>query len=88
MTSPVTVDAATGTVIFAVVSVLAVLAMVAVYLDASRRNVAHPLLLSVSIGFLFVFYALPGVAACIVYLLLREDLPTKSPPAAVDGNGS
>lgn len=74
MASPVTVDAATGVAIFAVVSTLAVIAMIGVYLDASRRDVKHAGLLSVVIGFLFLLYAFPGLAACFIYLLMRDEL--------------
>lgn len=74
MTSPVTVDPTTGVAIFVGVSILAVIAMVAIYIDASRRDVNHAGLLSVVIGFLFLLYALPGIAACVMYLLMRDEL--------------
>ena len=65
-----------GMEIFVVTTVLGVLAAVWVYRDASRHRVRHPILWAISIAFLFFFYALPGVAALIVYLLLRRDLST------------
>lgn len=74
---------ADGTLLFAAVSLAAVLAAAWVYRDGRRREVAHPAIWASAVGFLFLFYVVGGIVALIVYLALRDQLgpgqPTDDP---------
>ena len=63
-----------GTILFALVSLGAILTLWWVYHDASSRNINNPGIWAVGIAFLFMFYALPGIAALIIYVMLRTTL--------------
>ena len=63
-----------GTALFSMISLMAILSMVWVYRDASGRGIKNAGIWAVSIGFLFIFYAAPGIAALVIYLLLRSTL--------------
>lgn len=60
-----------GTELFVLVTTIGVLAAVGVYVDARRQEVGNAALWAASVGFLFLFYALPGFAALIVYFAIR-----------------
>ena len=67
-------DPAAGTGLFVVVTIAGLLAAAWVYRDASRRGISNPGIWAVAIGFLFLLYALPGLAALVVYVMIRSTL--------------
>lgn len=60
-----------GTELFVLVTTIGILAAVGVYVDGRRHGVSNAALWAASVGFLFLFYALPGFAALIVYFAIR-----------------
>lgn len=74
-----------GTVLFSIISLMAILSMVWVYRDASRRGIKNAGIWAISIGFLFIFYAAPGIAALVIYLLLRSTLEEEATDTAIAG---
>lgn len=61
----------TGPQLFAIVTIAGIIAAVGVYVDARRRQVRNPGVWAAAVGFLFLLYAVPGIAALIVYLGVR-----------------
>lgn len=68
-----------GVELFAIVTVAGILAAAGVYIDGRRRGLENPAIWAATVGFLFLLYAVPGVAALVVYLLLRGEDPDRSP---------
>ncbi len=67
-----------GIEVFAIVTVAGILAAVGVYLDGRRRGLENPAIWAGTVGFLFLLYAVPGLAALVIYLLLRRENPDRS----------
>lgn len=74
MIQPALLDAMVGTELFVVVSVCGILTAAWIYRDAKRRGSDQAVLWGACVGFLFLFYALPGVVGLFVYLALRDTL--------------
>lgn len=68
-----------GLELFFLVTTVGVISAIWVYRDARRRGVPHAMLWAACVGFLFLFYALPGVAALIVYVGLRDTIVEDGP---------
>ena len=72
-----------GLELFLLFTVGGVLAGIWVFIDARRRGADHPALWAISVGFLFLFYFVVGLAALVVYVVMREHLggePTDPAP--------
>ncbi len=82
-----------GTYLFITVTLLGIVAATWVYLDARSRGIDNPALWAVVVAFLFLLYAVPGTAALVIYVLLRDrrgddetgSQPTESSTVERDG---
>lgn len=68
-----------GDTLFVVVTVAGIVAAAGVYVDARRRGREHAAIWAAVVGFLFLLYAVPGVAALVIYVMLRGEGPDRSP---------
>lgn len=67
-----------GNQLFLVITVLAFIAASWVYWDAKRRDVPSPGIWAAAIAFLFLFYVIPGIAALVVYAVMRGEVTQDS----------
>lgn len=61
----------TGPQLFAIVTIFGLIVAIGVYWDARRRDIQNPGIWAATVGFLFLLYAIPGLAALVVYLVMR-----------------
>lgn len=62
-----------GNLLFISVTIAGIVAAIWVYYDARARGVDNPYLWAAVIAFLFLLYALPGIVALVIYILVRGD---------------
>lgn len=70
--SPPVIPWVDGTLLFVTMTVAGIVAAIWVYFDARAHGIDNPALMAAVIAFLFLLYAFPGIAALVVYLLLRK----------------
>ena len=74
--SPPVIPWVDGTLLFITVTTAGIIAAIWVFFDARARGIDNPALWATIIAFLFLLYALPGLAALLIYIIMRTRRPT------------
>lgn len=62
-----------GSLLLISVTIAGIVAATWVYYDARTRGIDNPVLWAAVIAFLFLLYAVPGIVALVIYILMRGE---------------
>ena len=74
MTTPTLPTPVGGELLFVSVTLSGIAAALFIYWDARKQGATYPGLMAICVGFLFLLYFVPGVAALVLYLILRGSI--------------